>query len=408
MDEEQLWTEFRRNPSVENRNRLVERYHRLVQMHARKIMARTPPGVPFDEDDLVGYGVFGLVYAINAFDAARGTKFTSYSALRIRGAMLDGIRELDPMGRLNRRRLAAIFELQETEQIRPEDAALRLGISHSELRLAIEANAIARPGSLDTVIASGTGDHPITVADVKAIDLRAPEETDDRREQLRELLRGCSKAERLVMIGYYYLGQTMREIADSLDLSESRVSQMHSRIIERLRERIPAPRATAVRCEPLEVKRLGRPPQAAAEKRERNGQAQPAKKQAFVPVLQSARSVMSSATPASQGESRIDLLVNFAPKPEDLELVNQQLAELDAKRGKLLALRKMLEKVLKPKAAGNGSLIKRMVLHLQEHGPANAEQLATALGVKRQHVTLAASKSPRVKVFNDGTIRVAQ
>lgn len=354
------------NPTDETRNRLVECYLPFVRAVAAKLMRGIPDGVPFGADDLTGYGVFGLVYAINAFEPSRGLKFETYALLRIRGAMLDGIREMDPVGRVNRRRLTALAEMQEREQITREEAARRLGLGAKELQAALHAQALAHPGSLEAVVAHSHS-RELKAADVKAIDYRAPEDRESRRQVLRGLLQGFSKTERLLVIGYYHLNQTLKEVAQSLGMSESRASQIHKELIGRLRQR------------------LGAPEQA--------------------PVSVSVSSPERIVMPA---ESRLDQLMNLAPKPEDLELIDREIAELEAKLDKLKGVRKLLEKALKPKVkAQPGALIKRMVAHLQANGPANAEQLAGSLGVEARLIKFAAGKSQKVKVDNDGMIRVA-
>lgn len=243
---EDVWREYLADPSrVDLRNRLVEQYLGLVKYQAAKIHARLPAGV--DVDDLTSAGVFGLVDAIRAYDPSRGVRFESFSTLRIRGAMFDELRHGDWVPRLVRRR-AALLQAAERDVReatgRPptvDELAAKLQIDPRDVeRLQSEANVTA------VTSLSKKWFETDSLKDVRQVDIledRRVERPTQRLEQLdamRTVTKSLNRSERLLMILYYFESLTMKEIGATLDLSESRVSQMHSRIIAGLRGRSAA------------------------------------------------------------------------------------------------------------------------------------------------------------------------
>ncbi|MDD5026537.1 MAG: FliA/WhiG family RNA polymerase sigma factor [Candidatus Peribacteraceae bacterium] len=241
-DVEELWVEFKRDQTNETlRNRLVEIYLLLVKYNAERIWARLPEGVEID--DLISAGVFGLMDAIHAFDLSRGVKFETYCVPRIRGAMLDELRTMDWVPRLVRSKASrlkeAISEL-DTKLGRPptsEELAKHLDISVKELeKMAAEANAV------NLISLNKKWYETDSYKDVREIDIledeRAPDPTSSLQKMafIQEILRGCNRTERLILILYYWEEMTMKEIGATLDLSESRVSQMHTVLIQ---QRLP-------------------------------------------------------------------------------------------------------------------------------------------------------------------------
>ena len=237
---EQLWVEFKKDISnQELRNRLVEIYLPLVKYNAERIWARLPEGVELD--DLISAGVFGLMDAIDAFDLARGVKFETYCVPRIRGAMLDELRTMDWVPRLVRSKASKLNEAV-------KNLETRLGRSPSEVELAAELQ-ITVP-ELEKMILDANAVNLISLnkkwyetdsyKDVREIDILEDKKGEDptRRIQKNDLMRlvtkGLNRNERLIIILYYYEELTMKEIGATLDLSESRVSQMHSSIVQRL------------------------------------------------------------------------------------------------------------------------------------------------------------------------------
>ncbi|QDU22597.1 RNA polymerase sigma factor FliA [Urbifossiella limnaea] len=234
-----VWQEYRDRPTLEMRNRLVERYLSLVKYNAERIWARLPDGVELD--DLISAGVFGLMDAIDAFDLTRGVKFETYCVPRIRGAMLDELRTMDWVPRLVRSKAskteAARKELEATlgRPPRPEEMAARLGIPLEQLDAHMgEATAV------NLVSLNKKWYETDSYKDVREIDILEDKKAEDpthrlqNRDLMRLVTRGLNRNERLIVILYYYEEMTMKEIGATLNLSESRVSQMHSSIVQRL------------------------------------------------------------------------------------------------------------------------------------------------------------------------------
>jgi RNA polymerase sigma factor for flagellar operon FliA len=243
----QLWRDYRAEPTVELRNRLVENFLPLVKYNAERIWARLPEGV--DLDDLISAGVFGLMDAIDAFDLNRGVKFETYCVPRIRGAMLDELRTMDWVPRLVRSKASKLEDARKTLEAqlgrppRPDELAERLGMTLEDFdKMMNEANAVS------LISLNKKWYETDSYKDVREIDILEDKKAEDptRRLQNRDLMklvtRGLNRNERLIIILYYYEEMTMKEIGSTLDLSESRVSQMHSSIINRLQGLLTARR----------------------------------------------------------------------------------------------------------------------------------------------------------------------
>lgn len=243
-DVEQLWVEFKQDPqNQELRNRLVEIYLPLVKYNAERIWSRLPEGV--DLDDLISAGVFGLMDAIDAFDLSRGVKFETYCVPRIRGAMLDELRTMDWVPRLVRSKASKLNEANKTLEAKlgrqPSDSELaqELGMTIEELeKMKTEASAV------NLISLNKKWYETDSYKDVREIDILEDRKGEDptRRIEKSDLMRlitkGLNRNERLILILYYYEELTMKEIGATLDLSESRVSQMHSAIVQRLQQQL--------------------------------------------------------------------------------------------------------------------------------------------------------------------------
>jgi RNA polymerase sigma factor for flagellar operon FliA len=243
VDVQQLWLDFKAEPSIELRNQLVENYLPLVKYNAERIWSRLPEGV--DLDDLISAGVFGLMDAIDAFDLDRGVKFETYCVPRIRGAMLDELRTMDWVPRLVRSKHTKLEEARKLLESnlgrppRPEEMAEKLGVSAEEYdKMAGDATAVG------LVSLNKKWYETDSYKDVREIDILEDRKAEDpthrlqNRDLMRLVTRGLNRNERLIIILYYYEDMTMKEIGATLDLSESRVSQMHSSIVARLQAQL--------------------------------------------------------------------------------------------------------------------------------------------------------------------------
>src|SRR4051794_40414839 len=240
----EVWKEFKADPKNKAlRNRLIEQYLPLVKYNGERIWSRLPDGVELD--DLVSAGIFGLMDAINAFDLNRGVKFETYCVPRIRGAMLDELRTMDWVPRLVRSKATKLEEARKTLEAqlgRPpsiEELAQKLSVSLDEMQSIVgEATAVS------LVSLNKKWYETDSYKDVREIDILEDKKSEDpthrlqNRDLMRLVTRGLNRNERLIIILYYYEEMTMKEIGATLDLSESRVSQMHSSIVSRLQAQL--------------------------------------------------------------------------------------------------------------------------------------------------------------------------
>lgn len=235
-----VWKMYKRKGAEEVRNYLMEKYLHLVRYNAERIYARLPDEV--DIEDLMSAGLFGLMDAIDAYDLDRQVKFETYCAPRIRGAILDELRAMDWVPRLVRHRQARVDEARrqiEQEFGRPatsDEISARLGVGEEEFTKIERDSKAVSTISITRKLTQGDGSQ-----EVREIDVARDDGADNplkliQRKDLQDLVtRGLSRAERLIVVLYYYEGMTMKEIGATLDLSESRVSQMHSSILQRLK-----------------------------------------------------------------------------------------------------------------------------------------------------------------------------
>jgi RNA polymerase sigma factor for flagellar operon FliA len=239
-DIKDVWTEYKVSGSEAMRNLLMEYYLPSVRYQAERVHSKLPNEV--DVDDLVSAGIFGLMDAIEAFDVRRGVKFETYCAPRIRGAILDELRSMDWVPRLVRSRTHKVdvasrqLEMQLGRTPTRDEIARHMKVSPAEFeKMARDADAVGVVSLSRKCFESDSS------RDVHEIDVLEDKRVVDpvrelQRKDLKDLItRGLSRAERLIIILYYFEEMTMKEIGATLDLSESRVSQMHSSIISRLK-----------------------------------------------------------------------------------------------------------------------------------------------------------------------------
>jgi len=237
------WRAYKASPNDELRNRLVEHYLFLVRYAAQRIRAKLPDEV--DVEDLMSAGIFGLVDAIDAFDLERGVKFETYCSPRIRGAILDELRSMDWVPRLVRHRAQKLNETvraMEAELGRmptEDELARRMRLPGEQFKkLLRDAHAVSQV-SLSQKFTDSDADREVAEVDIVPDEQSCDPVAEAQKADIKEFIaRELSRAERLIIVLYYYEQMTMKEIGATLDLSESRVSQMHSAIINRLREQL--------------------------------------------------------------------------------------------------------------------------------------------------------------------------
>lgn len=235
-----VWIDYKRSRSEALRNILMENYLHLVRYNAERIHVKLPDEVELD--DLMSAGIFGLMDAIAAFDMERGVKFETYCAPRIRGAILDELRSMDWVPRLVRSRSAKFDQANkqlETELGRTpskEEVAARLQVSMAEYEKMAKDSSTVGVVSLNRKMYETDSNKDVREIDVLEDKRGANPVREMARKDLKDLItKGLSRAERLIIILYYFEEMTMKEIGSTLDLSESRVSQMHSSILARLK-----------------------------------------------------------------------------------------------------------------------------------------------------------------------------
>ena len=238
---EDLWDLYRKDPSPKLREQIIIEYAPLVKVVAGKMSMYLGNNVEYD--DLCGYGVFGLIDAIDKFDLTKDVKFETYASLRIKGAILDQIRKMDWIPRTVRQKQKRLDEAAKEIELRTgrvatdKELAEELGLSNAEyidwqsqLKVTnlVSLNEFMDAGGNEPAMETATNSHFIQ-----------PEENVSREElkqKLAEALELLTEKEKKVVLMYYYEDMTLKEIAQVLDVSESRVSQLHTKALLKMRK----------------------------------------------------------------------------------------------------------------------------------------------------------------------------
>lgn len=244
---DKLWAEYRASGSPASRERLIVHYAPLVKYVAGRVAIGLPSTI--DTDDLVGYGIFGLVDAIEKFEPERGVKFETYAIARIRGAMIDGLRANDWVPRSVRQKAR---QLEQT--VAQLEAQLGRSATEAEIREALNMDARQYAALLTELRAAALvsleelwgndpdQDNPLSLGqmleDATAEEPGAALEAEEVERFLGEVIESLPERERLVVTLYYYEGLTLKEIGHVMGVSESRVCQLHTKALVRLRARL--------------------------------------------------------------------------------------------------------------------------------------------------------------------------
>ena len=250
-EEERKWREYKKTKDIKIRNFFIEKYAPLVKYVVSNMNIYVND--QSDYDDLIGWGIEGLIDAIDRFDPDRGVKFKTYAIIRIRGSIYDKLREMDWIPRsvrqIEKEYQKAVSELQYELGEKPteEMIAERLGFSLEELKenaLKLQ-NAKNYISSLDNVIFpdSSSSENSITLEDVLEVPYEdANPETlaikNEIIEKIKEAIKEIPEKELQVIMLYYHEELTLKEIGAILNVTESRVSQLHARALELLREKL--------------------------------------------------------------------------------------------------------------------------------------------------------------------------
>jgi RNA polymerase sigma factor for flagellar operon FliA len=238
-----LWDAFKGSASDEARERLILHYAPLVKYVASRVATGLPASV--EQADLVSYGVFGLIDALQKFEPGRGNKFETYAIPRIKGAIIDELRAMDWVPRSIRFKAREIekahSDLEAMLKRQPSEAEMaeRLGISRSELHDVVSQISFVSVLALDELVSVGAdrGEQVSlidTLAD-KHLDPTSGVESQETRGLLAAAINSLSEREKIVVTLYYFEGLTLAEIGEILGVTESRVCQIHTKAVGGLR-----------------------------------------------------------------------------------------------------------------------------------------------------------------------------
>lgn len=240
---QQIWEKYRTTLDSLLRERLLLIYLPLVKIVAGRMKQTLPQAVQLG--DLEGAGLRGLIQSVDSFDPSRGVRFESYASNRIRGSILDSLREYDWLPRSLRAKSKQLERAMEACQIRQggipgdQDVATELGLSLDEYHGLLEQVGSVQIVSLDSepAGAEGTGSYYEVLPDGEAQNPLENLERDEQRQMVVQWLNDLPEQMRRVMVLYYYEELTLKEIGEVLNLSESRICQIHSAAIHSLRAR---------------------------------------------------------------------------------------------------------------------------------------------------------------------------
>ena len=242
VERQKIWEKYKKNPTQEMREQIIIEYAPLVKIVAGRLSMYLGGNVEYE--DLVSYGVFGLIDAIDKFDTNKDVKFETYASLRIRGSILDQIRKMDWIPRTVRQRQRKIDEAIKSLEARtgktPTDEMLaeELGVSGEELLSWQSQLKVTNVVSLNEFVESGNE----PVMDAKGnFRFAQPEEViaeTELKRMLKDAMQLLTEKEQKVILLYYYEDLTLKEISRVLEVSESRISQLHTKALQKMKKKM--------------------------------------------------------------------------------------------------------------------------------------------------------------------------
>ena len=242
VDREKLWETYRKSPTSELREQIIVEYAPLVKLVAGRLSMYLGTNVEYE--DLVGYGIFGLIDAIDKFDPNKEVKFETYASLRIRGAILDQIRKMDWIPRTVRQKQKKLdetirgIEMRTGKNASDEEIAEELNLSKEELLEWQSQLKVTNIISLNEFLEQGQ--EPVMDARGNS-HFAQPEDVigeSELKEVLEQALNILTEKEKKVILLFYYADLTLKEISKVLEVSESRVSQLHTKALLKMREKM--------------------------------------------------------------------------------------------------------------------------------------------------------------------------
>ncbi len=246
---DQLWKEYKDTGSRDARDRLIVHYSPLVKYVAGRVSVGLPQNI--EQSDLVSYGIFGLIDAIDKFDISRNIKFETYAIARIKGAIIDELRSIDWVPRSVRAKARSVekaYAALEASLLRtPTDAEVAAEMSITERELQSIFNQISFVGlvALDEMLSvNGERGESTTLGDTIADKGEGPVgafEVEEMKQILAAAINRLGDREKIVLTLYYYEGLTLAEIGEILGVTESRVCQIHTKSVLQLRAKMTEP-----------------------------------------------------------------------------------------------------------------------------------------------------------------------
>lgn len=234
-----LWETYSKTKDPKIKETLIINYATVVKYVAGRLSMYLGSNVEFD--DLVGYGVFGLIDAIDKFDYEKGIKFETYASLRIRGAILDNIRKMDWIPRSVRKKQKSIekahqkLESELSQPVTEDDMAIELEISVDDYHKWQNQTKALSLTSLEDYVEKGGENHIEPLGKSRFILPEANVEKEELKTMLIEAITGLSDKEKKVITLYYYEELTLKEISHIMEVSESRISQLHTKALGKMK-----------------------------------------------------------------------------------------------------------------------------------------------------------------------------